>query len=561
MTKLIRDVQQMANQKFDLLVVGGGIFGVCAAWEAALRGLKVAIVEKQDFSHATSANHFKMIHGGIRYLQHGDIVRLRASSRERSALLRITPHMSKPLPIIIPTYGWGIKGKAFLGPGVALYDLLTWDRNKGLKNECKIPGGRFLSKKQVIKLFPQLNRNQLTGGALIYDGQLYNPPRLAISFLRSAVSKGALSANYLEVNGFLKKQDRIVGVNAKDLLSGREIKIQAQMVLNAAGPWAHRLLSDHLGISLEPKPTFSRDLALVVKRKPKHDFALAFATQSKDTDSIIDRGGRHLFAVPWRNFTLVGVWHKVFKGLPENISVTLDEVKQYLSEVNVAFEGSEIRPEEVGIVNMGLTLFGDEEQQQAGLSFGKRSSIIDHDREHGLKGLITLIGVRATMARGMAEAALVHIMARMGHKPTGDNSALMSLYGGDYSSFENLLSNARNQVGLNMSEAPLEAMLHNYGARYLHVIKYAQADKQLWELIGDSNVSKAEIVHAIREEMAETLADVVLRRTDLGTGSKPENGVLADCAALMAAEKGWDEKRCEAEIKAVKAKFPNFINS
>ena len=133
-----RDISALAEKEYDLVIVGGGIFGVCAAWDAALRGLSVAIVEKGDFSHATSANHFKMVHGGIRYLQHGDFARVRESSRERSALLRIAPHLVKPLPIVIPTYGHGMKGKAFLGAGFLFYDLLTSDRNRGIQKDREL---------------------------------------------------------------------------------------------------------------------------------------------------------------------------------------------------------------------------------------------------------------------------------------------------------------------------------------------------------------------------------------------------------------------------------------
>ncbi len=127
-----RDLHELAGERYDLLVIGGGISGVCAAWDAALRGLSVALLEQADFAHAASGNCFKMIHGGIRYLQHADLVRARESAAERSALLRIAPHQSRPLPIFIPTYGHGMKGKEILFAGMKAYDLLTLDRNRGI---------------------------------------------------------------------------------------------------------------------------------------------------------------------------------------------------------------------------------------------------------------------------------------------------------------------------------------------------------------------------------------------------------------------------------------------
>ena len=154
---MIRKISALVEKEYDLVIVGGGIFGVCAAWDAVLRGLSVAIVEKRDFSHATSANHFKMVHGGIRYLQHGDIKRIRESSRERSAFLRIAPHLTRPLPIVIPTYGHGIKGKELLALGMMLYDLVTYDRNRGILEERKIPKGKLLSRQEVLKRFPGIH--------------------------------------------------------------------------------------------------------------------------------------------------------------------------------------------------------------------------------------------------------------------------------------------------------------------------------------------------------------------------------------------------------------------
>ncbi|MEJ2618461.1 MAG: FAD-dependent oxidoreductase, partial [Ignavibacteriaceae bacterium] len=132
---MIRDISSLAEKEFDVIIIGAGMFGVCAAWEAVLQGLSVALVEKGDFCQATSANHYKMVHGGIRYLQHGDIYRIRESSKERSALLRIAPHLVKPLPIVIPTYGHGMKGKEILRVGTTLFDILTFDRNQKIPDK------------------------------------------------------------------------------------------------------------------------------------------------------------------------------------------------------------------------------------------------------------------------------------------------------------------------------------------------------------------------------------------------------------------------------------------
>jgi len=553
---LIRDTATLSNREFDLAIIGGGIFGVCAAWDAALRGLTVALIEKDDFCHATSANHFKMVHGGIRYLQHADIARIRESCRERSAFLRIAPHLVHPLPIVIPTYGLGLKGKPFLGTGMLAYDLMTFDRNKGLKNGRRIPRTRFISRKSLLKLFPGLEEHDLTGAAIFCDGQMYNPPRLAMSFLRAAVGKGAVAANYVKADGFLLKNGSVKGIKARDVLTGDEFDIRAKMTLNAGGPWSHHILKSQLGVTMNPNPTFSRDLAFVVKRQIDSKFALAVSTGVKDADSIVDRGGRHLFVVPWRGYNLIGVWHVVFKGLPEQIKVSAGELDSFVREVNRAYPGLAISVSDIVTVNTGLTLYGEESRQaESKMSFGKRSMLVDHARADQIKGLLTLIGVRATTARGMAEKAIDIVMRRIGHAYVPPMTEVTPIYGGEIDSFPGFLSDALSARPAELSEEQITALAHNYGTQYVTVLNYLKENPELGKALGSSTVLKAEIIHAVREEAAQTLSDVVFRRTDLGTAEIPSQPVLHDCARLMAAELRWDTNRLHREVDGIQPPF------
>jgi glycerol-3-phosphate dehydrogenase len=559
MRTLERNLSILSNREYDLVIIGAGIFGVCAAWEAVLRGLSVAIVDKGDFVSATSANHFKMAHGGIRYLQHGDIPRVRESSRERSALLRIAPHLVKPLPIVIPTYGHGIKGKAFLGAGVMLYDLLTLDRNRDIQGNRVIPGGRFLSRRKVIELFPGIEKKNLTGGMVFFDGQIYNSPRLGIAFLRAAVDAGVDSANYVEVNGFLRKNIRITGVKARDVLNGDEFEVRARMILNTAGPWANRILKSQLGLEISPVPTFSRDLAFVVKRKTKHDYGIAFSTVTKDTDTIIDRGGRHLFAVPWREYTLIGVWHQVFQGLPDEVTVTREEMQKFLHEVNSAFPAMDVSLQDVQMINTGLTLFGGKDDQiNNNLSFGKRSRLIDHGKEHGLEGILTLIGVRATTARGMAVKAIDIIMNRLNKKRIKSRTTNIPIWGGDFHSMDDLIRDARREFPKALKPEIINALIYNYGSNYKEIFKYLNENPSWMKPLGNSTVLEAELIHAVREEMAQKLSDVVFRRTDLGAGGYRDKIALQRSAEIVANELNWNEERLRQELKETEQVFPQF---
>src|SRR5450755_1253588 len=265
---MTRDLARMSGQEFDVLVIGGGAFGAAAAWDAALRGLNVAIIEQADFGAGASAECFKMVHGGIRYLQHADVRRLRASCAERTALLRIAPHLVNPLPIVIPTYGHGRQGKAFLAAGMLAYDLLTIGKNSGISDPKRhIAGTRLVSKNQILDLFPELEQRSLSGGAVFEDGQMYNTARLVLAFVKSAANRGAIAANYTEALRFLWDGKRVCGVRARDRVDGNDFDIRAKLVLNAAGPWADYLLRDTDKFGPHIRGAFSRDACFFVNRK------------------------------------------------------------------------------------------------------------------------------------------------------------------------------------------------------------------------------------------------------------------------------------------------------
>jgi glycerol-3-phosphate dehydrogenase len=555
-----RDIQAIAEQTFDLVIVGAGIFGACAAWEAARQGLKVAVIEKKDFSHATSAHHFKMIHGGMRYLQHLDLYRLFESSHERSALIRIAPHLAYPLPILMPTYGHGMKGKEILRLGFRLYEMLTINRNKRIEDPArKLPPSRYLPVDKVLELYPKIEKANLTGGVLFCDGQMYNPPRIALSFLRSAVQAGAVALNYTEVTGYLTQRNEVQGVNVKDLFGGDHITIRARCVLNASGPWADQLNRKSLEIRSTYTPSFSRDLIIVVKKRLTNQCALSHLMHSKDTDALFDRGGRHLFLIPWRDYTLIGVWHKYSRTTPDEIIVKESELQNYISEANRIHGDLNLSLSDITMVNTGLILFGSEKDQKSDEvhSFGKRSIIIDHHKRDQIENLVTLIGVRATVARGDAEIAMRLVLAKLGKKARPSNTAFTPIYGGKIGNFEVFLQEAMKAELRGIHPDAARALIHNYGSEYRRVIKYAEQDRSLAETFAGSSVLKAEAVHAVREEMACKLEDVVFRRTELGTGSHPGDEVLRQCASIMAKELVWNDQRVEDELDIVRKVFMN----
>ena len=294
-----RNIASIDGKEFDLIVIGGGIFGICAAWDATLRGLSVVLLEKGDFAQATSSNHFKMVHCGIRYLQHLDLYRIFESSYERSVLLNIVPHLVHNIPVIIPTYGHGVKGKTILGMGLTFYDLLTMNKNRRIGDPSKkVKKSKILSRQEVLDHFPDIPKEGFTGGALFEEGQMYNPTRLALSFLRSAMERGVHAVNYCKGTGFIKKGERVTGVIARDELSGENLELRGKIVLNTSGPWASGLIKEGLGEQISPEPVFSRVLAFVIRRSISDKYGTPARSKAAIRMPLSAGGGDTCFLCP-----------------------------------------------------------------------------------------------------------------------------------------------------------------------------------------------------------------------------------------------------------------------
>jgi glycerol-3-phosphate dehydrogenase len=303
----VRNTASLSDQNFDLLVIGGGITGACAALDAAQRGLSVALVEQGDFAGATSAQSLKMIHGGIRYLQHLDLVRLRESCRERMMFLRAAPHLTRPLPIVVPTFGHGMQGKFVFRVALFLNHILTIDRNNGIgDSKRQIPAGHMMSRKQVMDDYPYVDTKALTGAACFYDGQILN-----------------------DVKSLVSENGRVVGASIDDVVSGETISLRAKAVVNATGPFAQSLVGSASSATPANVP-LSRDMAFVVKRSISEKTAIGVQTKFKDPDALLSRGNRHLFLAPWRGYTLVGVNSRVFPEDPYSLDVTEKEIATFI---------------------------------------------------------------------------------------------------------------------------------------------------------------------------------------------------------------------------------------
>jgi glycerol-3-phosphate dehydrogenase len=547
-----RNPADLTARDYDVLIIGAGAFGAAAARDAAARGLRTALIEQSDFGGATSAECFKMVHGGIRYLQHADVKRLRSSCYERSTLLRIAPHLVQPLPIAIPTYGHGRRGRAFLGAGALAYDLLTIDRNAGIRDPGRRIGrSRFLSRSQILKLFPHLAADDLSGAVVFEDGQMYNPARLVLAFVKSAVEAGATACNYVEAVQFLWEGSTVRGVRARDRLSGEEFDVRSRLTLNAAGPWADYLERGDQKFGAWKRAPFSRDAYFIVDRAPTSEYGVAVQGLSRDKDAVLGRATRHLFSVPWRDKTLLGVWHRLFPDNPDAAQVEPREIDAWIAELNSVYPALELSAEEVTFANCGLVPFGDTATETE-LSFGKESRITDH-AEHGIRGLVSLVGIRFTTARGDAARALELLLrqARQSSAPRTEKP----LCGGDIEDFAAFESHALRTKAAGLSDESIRGLVRNHGALYGQVVRRALAD------VSGTNVRRtatipgtatllAEVQYAVDEEMAMKLEDIVLRRTDLAAGCTPGRAAIASAAHEMARRLRWSQRRVQEEIAA-----------
>jgi glycerol-3-phosphate dehydrogenase len=476
---LRRDLSALASREHDVLVVGGGIHGAAVAWDAAQRGLKVALVEKDDFGSGASWNSLKTIHGGMRHLQRADFARLRESARERRTLLAIAPQLVRPLAFVVPAHGHGRSGREALAVALALTDLLTADRNRGLPAEHRIPAGTTVSADEALRLLPGLDRRGLTGAARWHDAQAASTERLLLGFVQAAADAGAILANHAEGVELLRTRSRVAGLAVRDGLGGGGLEVRARLVVNAAGAWADEVLARG-GPRRSPTPLL-RARNLVLRRPP----ALPFAAGARS-------GGRYLFLVPWGERTMLGTSY-------EPAHLPPSDPRAFLAEGDAAFPWAGLAWEDVALVHEGLVPGRD---GPAGL--WTRDRLHDHEEEDGLPGLLSLRGVKYTTARALAERAVDLAARRLGARAAPCRTAVTPLAG------------ARLRGG----ELEQEARA------------------------------------AVRDEMALTLCDAVLRRLDLGTAGPPEAAELDVVARVLRAELGWDAAREAAERAALAAVYP-----
>lgn len=552
-----RDLEKLSSREYDIVIVGAGIYGACAAWDATLRGLKVALIDKGDFGAATSQNSQKIIHGGLRYLQQLDVVRMRESIRERRTLMKIAPQFVHPLPCVMPTYGRLAKSRMALAMALLLNDIIGCDRNRLDDPEKRLPRGRTISRDELLRMLPGAPREGLTGGAVWYDCQTHNSERLVLSFILSACERGADAANHLEATGFLTEGRRVCGVRARDAITGTTVDIRGRLVLNTAGPWINGVLGK-LSSKTPSRPIMLAASTILVTRRflSGHAAGLSSGAGLREKKPLGGKNSRLYFVTPWRNVCLAGTAYAPYKGDPDDYRVSEGDIDAFLSEINRAYPDARLGRGDVAFFYGGLVPMSGVNARTGEVIVRKHYRITDHSRADGWGGIVTVMGVKYTTARDVAERAIDLAMKKLGVAFVKGRSRETPIYGGEIGRFDDFLASAVRSKPAGVSEESMAHLVYHYGSRYGDALAYVRKDAVLGRALpGQPRVIGAEIAHAAREEMALTLADAVFRRTELGSAGNPGAECLRACAEIMGAELGWSGERKSREIKEVLSRY------
>ncbi|HLZ71124.1 MAG TPA: glycerol-3-phosphate dehydrogenase/oxidase [Dehalococcoidia bacterium] len=510
-------------RRFDLAVIGGGINGAGIARAAALAGLSVCLLEKYDFGWGTTWRSTKLIHGGLRYLEHAEFGLVFESLRDQALLLRDYPEMVRPLSLLLPVYRGARHGAAAIGLGLVLYDLLARGR--------QLPGHHRFNARTAVSLEPGLRAEGLRAVFQYSDSQVAYPERLCIQTLIEAASAGAICLNRAEVRAVLRVGDRAAGVRVHDALLHRDFEIQSRVVVNAAGPWI-----DHLLGTLDRPPRRqlggTRGAHLVV------DYDGQGPTHALYAEARSDR--RPFFIIPWRGRHLIGTTDTRFDGAPETARATRADVEYLLSEANALLPRTPIGIDAVQYAYAGVRPLPASDGVAEG-AITRRHLIREHG-EAGYRGLFSVIGGKLSTYRSLADDVLRRI-ARCAQPPAPPAPTHGANYraGGDAAAWE-----ATRWLLDLVGPATGDHLRSLYGPRLPRLARLVSAEPRMLKPLcphGPDILGQALL--AAREEGAQSVADVLLRRVGAGWNACLGRDGVAPVAALLAAELKWTPRRAD----------------
>lgn len=531
-----RVLQDISSEPFDAVIVGAGVNGCGVARDAAMRGLGVLLLDKGDIAAGTTAASTRLIHGGLRYLEHGEVGLVRESLRERETLLRrVAPHLVRPLPMLVPVYEGRRRGRLTIRAGMLAYDLLSSSKT--------LPRHRMLTAAEALRHAPGLEPGGLRGAALFHDAQVEYAERLAVENALDAQAQGAAVLTYARAERLLVEGGAARGVIFKDLLGGATHEARASVVLNAAGPWVDEVLE---GSGAEGQ-------RLIGGTKGSHIVVRAFEGAPRAAvyaEAVED--GRPFFVVPWDDKFLIGTTDERYAGDLDRVEADGREVEYLLRETNRVLPSARLTPGDVLYTYSGVRpLPRVAEGQESGIT--RRHFI----KPANMPGLFSIVGGKLTTYRALAEEAVDLIFRTLGKIPPPCRTADTPLPGAAVEDFDAFRHDFRARSTLPPKSTA--RLLRVYGVRAGEVLRLAQADAELAEVISEETGSiGAEVVYAFREEMAETLADCLMRRTMVGLNGSVGLDALERAAHLAQKFLGWDDGRASCEVEAYRSYVGRF---
>jgi glycerol-3-phosphate dehydrogenase len=528
-------VRRLQVEQFDLVVVGGGITGAGVLRDAAMRGMRVALLERVDFGEGTSSRSSKLVHGGLRYLEQKDLALVHEGTTERARLLRLANPLVRPLPFLLPVHAGGKHALGYINLGMWLYDILGMFRNYRNHRKLRPPA--------LLELEPLIRRDGLTGGILYYDA-VTDDSRLTVENVVAGVRAGGLAVSRAEVRGVSFRDGRVQAVTVRDRLTGRDFAVRTSLVVSAAGVWTEELMG-RLETPNGPRLRPTKGVHIV----------LPFAALPLRQAVVLTgpRDGRAMFTIPWHGATVVGTTDTDFTGPAADVQADRSDVDYLLETINAAFPDAKVGPQHVIGTWAGVRpLINTDGVSESQVS---REHLITTDP----RGIVAIAGGKLTTYRLMARAVLKAARGLMGERGESYRRSCthrVPLLCGGTGRSGDCEAVAELARGRGLSNPVTAHLMHSYGARTKDVLDVAGGDRSLLDQIHPAlPMLRAEVVHAARHEMAMSLVDVWCRRLPifflLPDQALPQ---AEDASCLLAKELGWDEARRASELVALKSR-------
>ena len=524
---------------FDLVVIGAGINGAGIARDAAMRGLKVLVLDKGDIGGGTTGWSTRLVHGGLRYLEHGELSLVRESLRERERLLAIAPHLVKPLPMLIPIYEENSRGPLTIRAGMLAYDLLSFDKS--------LSRHKMLSRRETLKRAPGLASEGLRGAALYYDAQVEYPERLTLENVLAAREHGATVLTYTRVDKLTVEAGKVRAVEFTDVLTGRADCAHGSVFVNVAGPWVDEVLAEALHANF---------VRLIGGTKGSHIIVSAFEGAPRDALYVeAAEDSRPFFIIPWNDQYLIGTTDIRFEGDPDAVKANEEEIDYLLRETNRVMPDAHLTHASILYTYSGVRPLPFQGMEKEQASITRRHFVHDHAPQFG--NLLSIVGGKITTYRNLSEQTVNLVFKKLGRESPMTRTSQTPLPGASREEFSAFAARFRKENSL--PERTQNHLLRVYGTRAVEVLEIAAEHPELLAPLDDATGAiRAEVLFSFRREMAATLSDCLLRRTMIGIG--PAAGLDAiETAALVARQYlGWDEERARREVIAYREYMKHF---